>query len=273
MLKAALEALKRKEAESAVNSTAATQKPKAPAPPKPATAFFDDDEDEAELLDLLDDIDKIGPTLRPTQVNRVPEIVNSGMGLESSFGDISSQLSQLDLFQPPKEPEVESVQTIPTKSRPVIGQTPNPLLPHLIPENCTLPPENRLPFPFPPDHLTPANILRNLQALPIQISQRSKFREIRAIKDRLTKIPLTAGVISKAEQIGKDYLVTLVDEEGGEMEATIHEAAIREHQIKLHTGLLLVLVNLSSFRPTPKHCSLIVVTRNIQTHYNNQFVV
>jgi hypothetical protein len=71
-------------------------------------------------------------------------------------------------------------------------------------------------------------------------------------------------------QIGSMAQLRLLDAAGNEIVGTLTFSACTELGIKLHFGLVLVLINVSVFSPVPGQKYLNITKQNIQSyHYNS----
>lgn len=240
----------------------------------PGDDLFDDDSD---LEALLDDIGRIPTGLALSSRLPTNQVENRTMDNISSSSSELFDDEIMALPSPPAElfhftPEVQvadnPLNTIATRSRPLVGVTPAAIK-HTT--DVQRPEQNILPFPVAPDCLTTEIFLRNFNALKPKIESAHQKVPLSSVSstDRLSKVPLVVAMVASVEQpTGTDYLVKLTDETGSIL-ATVHEDALKDRRQKFHYGMMLVLSDLSIFRPNQKAQCLVVVKRNIQTIFYN----
>lgn len=231
-------------------------------------------------MDLLDELDSINPslrpTLRPTQIPTGRPAARPPPALPPPMPEQAAPSS--DLFpadpEPMRPPPSSTVQTLLSRQRPVLGASPSTAA--RPQEHSPATEDECLPFPIPPDNFCPDRFFANLDALratlAVDVQARTPLASIPAL-DRAAKVPLVIGMVLSAEQpAGRDYLVRLADDSGQAL-LTLHEQAIRETRKRLHYGMLVVLADVSIFRPGPKAECLIATARNVHKLINNAFKV
>lgn len=158
-------------------------------------------------------------------------------------------------------------------SRPFVGASPTVIAPvvPVIPASA-----DHLPFPINPDGFSESAFVSNLEALSrlftdVNLDTRMPISQIPSL-DKYAKIPLVIGMIVAIDQpTGRDYLVSLADDTGTIM-VTVHETVPRESRKRLHYGMMMVLGDVSVYRPTPKAQCLIVVPRNVKYLVSNTHI-